>query len=128
MELCGYSSSVTALVKLNAVPYLQFYNCPKVFSNELIPFPSGGEANEPLIQQMWAVKGDVTATVEVMMKYHMELLNRRQKQIKYLEQTVTKLKNAESTKRAQAMDGAVDDDRERHSLALKKEIQQSRIF
>ena len=75
-QMCEYSHSQSALLKLSHIAYCEFYQCTvdgAVLNDDAIGFTDTRNPNlptEPLIEQLFAVKGCKLSTMEAMIKLY----------------------------------------------------------
>jgi len=72
VDVCGYTRSATALLKLKFLGYVEVFQrvVDGLILNDKLCFARSGDIKDPLLKQLWLVKGCTTLTIEVMMKYY----------------------------------------------------------
>ena len=83
VEVCGFPTSKKALLKFKHIAPVEIYQLnTKSVMNDSLGFKKSGDLDDPLLRQLWLVRGDTSSSIELMMKYYQESSNRFKKAMK----------------------------------------------
>jgi len=130
VELCRYSKRMTALLRLRSIPYIEIYKL--VSENEvlddLIKFPTVSANHDgladPLIKNLWEVKGCVVSTIEVLMKYYRASSNCKQIKLDVMQKSNDKYKESDTVKE----DTRIANDTQFLIKKMKEELSEEKLY
>ena len=124
VEVCGYPQNEKVLLKLKHIHALEIYQIsPRDAQlNDGLRFESNGDIDEPLLRQLWFVKGCTTSTIELMMKYYQESSKRLKKQVSNMKSRKRKRK----AKEAEGVEGPESNSSDLINL-MEHELSEKRI-
>ena len=129
VELCGYTRSKSALLKLRYIGYLEVYQlaCDGSVLNNQLSF-AAGDLDEQLVNHLWSVNGCSVSSIEVMMKYYNALATRQKKTIQNLKSR-NKVSLDEANAAAAATEAAQSQE-QRHTFAelVKAELSEKNLY
>ena len=126
VEVCGYPLNQRTLIKFKHISAIEIYECVPSDSvlNDGLSFNPSGDIDEPLLSQLWLVRGCTSSSIELMMKYYQESSKRLQKKLLRLKRS-TKKKNEEAKKMSEKNDTAV----KRNMISLlQDELTEDRMY